>query len=836
MERTEKVANEDPLYQSKGFEDDHIKIINSKKRITEIMREDPLYQSKGFLGVGRVLSGEDRERETPYRPGVTLDIESARLITQAYKETEGEPMVLRRAKAMAKLLDERTINIYTHERIVGNFASKPCALMTHPDEFWRWLDKEIDKGYGTLLTEKERDELHEIHNYWSNKAVHGMERKWLPEAVKPYWYYNKQGAIAWVHWAHTGVPNHEKVLKCGINGIIKEVKERLEEIESDPQIYLNTREYLEQKRFLKAALTGLEALVRFGKRFADKAREMEEAEQDEFRKRELQEIARICDWVPKNPPRNFHEALQSYWLVTLVTRLLDLQTSGLGDRFDQLMYPFYKRDRDAGLITTLEAQELVEHLFLKMNEEGQLVPPAQGASGGIFNVRMLNIGGQTPNGEDATNEMSYIVLDASRTVGLLQPQIAVRVHKKTPTDFLYKVIEVIRTRSGNFSFFNDEVKIPYLLGIGIPLEDARNYSIDGCVRWIIPGKALATRSLEGILSLPKCLEYALFQGKDKFTGKQMGFSTPDPTTFTSIENVIEAFLTQVKFFTEKLVIIANTVHVLEEEYLPQPLLSALLDGCIENGRDCRKYKYYPNTVIPPVGQVTVFNSLAAIKWLVFDQNKVSMKELLDALEKNWEGKESLRQMCIDAPKFGNDNDYVDLLGRDVQKRITRIVRSFKNVWGASYMEDGTGGSAYYNWSGLTGATPDGRKDRDLLNDGTISPYIGTDTKGPTAAIKSVSKIDHVGTFTHLFNQKIAPQYLDDQNKDRFVAYLRTFVDLGVNHVQFNIYDQEMLIDAQKHPEKHNNLVVKIAGYSSYFVDLGKAVQDQIISRTVQSLG
>ena len=686
-----------------------------------------------------------------------------------------------------------------------------------------------------MLTEEERVELHDIHKYWKNKAVHGMERDLLPEDVKPYWYYTNHGAFAWIHFAHGGYPDHEKIFRIGVNGLIEQAQNRLKEIDSDSAVRSNTRDYLEQKRFLQAAIISMEALVRFGKRFAEKARQMALEEKDGKRRKELEEIAEICDWVPGNPSRNLHEALQCYWFVTLVTRLLDLQTSGLGDRFDQIMYPIYKRDKEEGRLSRLEAQELVEHVFLKMNEEGQLVPPAQGASGGIFNVRMLNIGGVTRTGEDATNDMSYIILDAVKALTLLQPQIAVRLHETTPTEFLYKVIEAMRVHSGAFSFFNDKMRIPYLLGMGIPLEDARNYSTDGCVRWAIPGKAIGIRTLDGVFILPKCLEYALYQGVDKFTGKQMGAATPDPSTFTSIDDVIDAFLAQVRFFVDKEVAISNVVDALEEELVPQPLLSALTDDCIEKGQDVRRYKWYANKIIPPVGQVTIFNSLAAMKKLVFDDKKLTMSELIDALKNDWEGKEELRQMFLQAPKFGNDDDYVDILARDVQNGITAVIKSFKNLWGVNFMEDGTAGSSYYNWSGLTGATPDGRKDRDLFNDGTISPTVGTDLKGPTAVLKSVAKIDHVGTFTHLFNQKLTPNTLSDENKDKFVAYLRTFVDLGVHHVQFNVYDRETLLDAQQHPDNYPNLTVKVAGYSSYFVDLGEAVQNQIIARTEQDL-
>ena len=339
------------------------------------------------------------------------------------------------------------------------------------------------------------------------------------------------------------------------------------------------------------------------------------------------------------------------------------------------------------------------------------------------------------------------------------------------------------------------------------------------------------RALSGTVVLPKYLEYALNQGWDKFTGKQMGYPTPDPATFTSIEDVIQAYLTQAKFFLEKQLAIYNLVDVLDGEYLKQPFYSALLDGCIEHGMDCRDYKYYADTLIQPVGQITCINALAAMKKLVFDEKKVTMAELVEALENNWEDKEELRLMFANCPHWGNDDDYVDQIGRDFIQRNTELVHSFRNIWGYEHAEDGTGGSGYFNWSGLTGATPDGRKDRDLFNDGTCSPTIGTDLKGPTAILKSVSKMDHAHTLTHLFNQRFLPQFLEGENKEAFISYLRSFVDLGIHHIQFNIVENKVLLDAQKHPEKHSDLVVRVAGFSAYFVSLATPIQDQIISRT-----
>ena len=810
-------------------------------RITQVMKDDPIYQSKVFRGLGRILDKEEKVDRMPYRAGIKMCIERPRLMTEAYKETEGEPIVLRRAKALAKVMDNMTIYILPHEKIVGNPTSKPSTLIHYPELFWSWVDKAMDKQFKPLLTDEEREELHEIHQYWRGKSLHGMERNLLPEDVKSYFRYDNHGVFAWFHAGHTGGPDFEKIFQVGLNGIIKEAEEKLKEISSDPDIYLDTKKYLEQRRFLEAAIISLNSAVRFGKRFAVMAGEKADQEKNKERKRELLEIAEICSRIPGDPPQTFHEALQCYWFIHLITRILERQAPGLGDRFDQILYPFYKRDVEEGRITREYAQELVEHIILKMNEEGQMVPPLLALSGAPLTERSFTVGGQTEKGEDATNEVTYIVLDAVRALGMVHPAAAVRLHKNTPTELLHTITDTVRDPNANglLDFFNDEMIIPYLTSVGISLEDARNYANLSCLRWTIPGKSIITRHFGPYIALPKCLELALNQGTDPnfFEGKQVGAPTPDPLTFTSIEDVIETYLTQVGFFLEKAITIYNIVDALEEEWMPQPFYSALLEGCIEHGQDCRNYKYFPDTTVQPVGQVNVFNSLAAIKKLVFEEKKVSMVELLDALRNNWEGKEDLRRMCInDVPKFGNDDDYVDMLARDVSLRTTQLVRSFKNIYGGCFMEDGTGGSSYYAWSGFTGATPDGRKVRDLFNDGTISPVIGTDKKGPTAVLKSVGKVDHARTSTHCLNQKFSPVFLSDEYKDTFLAYMRSFVDLGIHHIQFNVIDKDILLDAQQHPDRYGDLTVRVAGYSAYFVDLEKEMQDQIIARTEQQFG
>ena len=808
-----------------------------KIRITQKMRTTLPYQSKGGRGVGRIESAEKKvervkeEGRMPYREEVSLCIERASLITGGYRQWEDDPIILRRAKAMAHYLDNRTLYILPHERIVGNIASKPSSLITFPELWSSWLDKAIDGEYEMLLhDDKDKEELHKIHKYWRGKSVHGMERRLLPKDILDYWFYSNQGVFLWLHGGHVGTPNYERLFKVGLKGIVEEAKVKLEDISSDPELYLHAKEYLKKKEFYEAVIITTEAVIRQGKRFFELLKEKALKERNKERKAKLQEMAEICDWVPENPPRSLHEALQFYWFVNLVTRVLDLQSSGNGDRIDQIFYPFYKNDKDEGKISYERAQELVEHLLLKFNEEGALIPPSQPSAGPLI-TRVTTIGGMTREGADATNEMTYIIIDAKNEMGLNQPAIAVRLHAKTPQVFYNKITKSLLKQPGVYSYFNDNMMIPFLLNLGIPIEDARNYATDGCMRWVLPGKSVCNRALGGFIALPKVLEYALYQGVDKFSGKQMGLRTSDPLTWKSIEDVLDAYENQLRFFLHKLVTIYNLVDVLDGRWLPQPFLSGTLDGCLEAGQDCREYKYFPNTIIQTIGQVNVINAIGGMRKLVFEEKKASMKELIEALKNNWEGKEALRQLFLnEPPKWGNDEDYIDLIGRDFYKKTNNIVKSFKNIWGVSFNEDGTGGSAYFDYSGTTGATPDGRKDRDMFADGTVSPAIGTDVKGPSATLKSVSKIDHSGTFTHLFNQKFTPQELKMANGNNFIAMLRSFVDLDIHHTQFNIIEKETLREAQAHPDKYSDLVVRVAGFSAYFIDLTKPVQDQIINR------
>jgi len=798
------------------------------------------FRYRTMMGQRKGRIGLDKTGLKNYvRPTLKLDIERARFITQSYKDTEGQPMVIRRAKAMANFLNQKTIDIGANDLIAGCVGAYVDDAISYPELYSRWVDKAIDSGYRDMLTDTERTELHAINEYWLTRSVHGAERDMLTEQDKQYWSYLNHGVFLWVHGAHIGqMPNYEKLFRVGLNSIKKEAEAKLREIRRDGKLtHSRPGELMKKRAFLEAVIISIEAAIRWARRYAEVARVKASREEDKTRRNALERIAEACEWVPDNPPRTFFETLQCWYLIMLLVRVLDLQTVGIGDRIDQIWYPAYKKDKEAGRINAQEAQQLIQNVWLKLTELTDFNAPII-ASGAHTTPRYITIGGQDRLGRDATNELTYMIMDSVKSLRLVEPMISVRLHRNTPEEFLHRFAGVLRADSGHYGVFNDEFMIPFLMSKGIPVEDARDWAVEACASYSIVGKPMGHRAVSGLgFALPKCLEYALNEGRDChfFSDKQLGAITPHPVTFTSIEDVIKAYLDQVIFFTEKLVTLSNITDAIEAQWLPQPFNSALLDGCIENATDVRELHYWHKTNIQPVGHTTVVNALVAMKKLIFEDKRINMAELVMALRDNWEGKEELRQMFRDAPKFGNDDDYVDLFARQIQIRTCQVMQAFKNAYGYNVTCDGSGGTSYFHLAGLTGATPDGRKKGDMFNDGTLSPEIGTDNKGPIAVLRSAAKVDPLLTFNHVLNQRFAPASLESENRSKFVNYLRTFIDLVVPHIEFNAVDNHILSEAQAHPENYQDLIVRVAGFSAYFVDMNKEVQDQIMARTQHRL-
>jgi len=767
------------------------------------------------------------------RPGMkwVYELERARLLTESYKQTEGEPMVLRRAKALAYILEHMTLYIRPGELIVGCFASGPDSCAHYPELQYKWVERETGSGmvYSDLLNDEEKKELKEIDSYWEKYAVHHIFNRYLPADLLD---------VTFMFGFEYQTPNYEKILHKGLKGLIEEAlnrKERLVKELWDQTI--SEVEYVKKKDFLDSTIIVLNAAINWGKRFAKLAREMSEKERDPKRKGELRIIAENCEWVPKNPARTLREAIQCYWFIHLIVNYIELPCVGDGIRFDVCMNPFYEKDLKEGRITREDAQELVECVFVKSQETGFLHPPIwSGTGGGALGFQTMTIGGMDANGDDVSGEMSLIVMDAMKTVRTITPPLALRWHDKMPKKLIDKSIECWASGMPQPALFNDKVNILRLAGLGIPIEEAKNYSILTCMIPTIPGKNL-TRISPTYIPVPLCLTAAL--GLDVLPGfwkRPVGNPVPDLEKISSIEQLMDATIENYKWIMHAWAIMSNIGEALYREYVPRPFLSALLDDSIEKAQDFREWQHWQGyREVYIIGLNNLADSLAAIKKVVFENKKATLSELIQALKKNWEGYEELRQMCLEAPKFGNDDDSVDLLSREMGKRIAKETTKFKTIFGSHYITDGTVASAFYLHGATCPATPDGRKAREPFHDGSISPMGSRDHKGPTAVLKSVSKVDPLVTWNHLFNQTFMPQYLVGHNAELFAQYLDTWNDLGIHHIQFSVVSRETLIDAQKHPDKYSDLMVRVCGYSAYFVDLNKGLQDQIISRTPQCL-
>jgi formate C-acetyltransferase len=770
---------------------------------------------------------KDEASRGMFRPGIKLDLQRSRLLTESYKMTEEEPMPIRRAKALDHILSNLKIYIQPWERIVGNHTEEPSGLFFPIDMNWRSVLRAVNSVEGnSLLDDEGRAELEELCKYWDGKCMSDRHKDFFGGDLAKYWKY--EGTFIWSHWSELGVPDYEKLMQVGFKGLIQEAEEKLKEIERTVP-----RDYVDQKEFLLGVLIVLRSVINFAHRYSRLAREMAEQETgDEDFKGRLLEIAETCEWVPENPPRTFLEALQFFFFVHLV-RYVEYSTLGIGIRFDKVFGPYYEKDLAEGHITRNEALELLQLLWVKLHELGLVYSPLLSAIyGGVASLQAITIGGTDSEDRDITNEVSYLVLDTALSMRTLEPSIALRIHDGTPDELFEKAVDVIRTGIGYPSLFNDRVIVPMLQRWDVPPEVSRDYSVSGCVYIELPGKCMARRPMGGI-AVAKCLWWALHQGRNPKTGEQWGAPTPDPRTFRSVDDVMDAYLEQVRFFLDKQCKIEDTVRALYEKYLPRPYYSAILDDCIKNGQDCRKMAYPSNTFCVIIGPTNVADSLAAIKKVIFEGKKVSMEKLIEAMDHNWKGYENVRQLMLQAPKYGNDDDYVDQIMNEVQVRTEAVLESFKDRFGYSCHGDGSGISATYGVAFDTPATPDGRFDGEAFADATLSPMMGRDTKGPTAVLNSAAKIDMVQTYNHLMNQKFLPNYLEDDYKPIFINYLKTWRELGIAHVQFNVVDKETLLDAQTHPEEYQDLIVRVAGYSAYFVDLSRGLQDVIIARTEQ---
>ncbi len=765
-------------------------------------------------------------------------VERARLVTESYQATEGEPYILRRAKALRHLLEHMTIFIDEEELIAGNHAAKPRCAPVFP-EFGLFDEKELDlmpvRKVDTLqISEKDkRFLLDEIFPWWKTRCAGERARHYFsPELLRildsPYRIFNPLSRTRSGHGHY--LPDVRRILHEGFAAVEREARERLKSLDyCDP-------DYAEKMQFYQAALICVEGVRSFQNRFADLAEQMAASCPNARRRQELLLIASNCRRVPYEPARTYYEAVQSFWFVILIDYCGQNGSSISDGRVDQIFRPYYERDLAEGVLTREEAQEILECFWIKHSD---IIKAGTYSSvrnnGGFSTANNLVIGGLDGEGRDAVCDFTYLCLDAEENVFNSEPNTSIRLSSKNPDAFINRVLEIlVRREGGKMPIFNDDLIIPALIRDGLSKKEALDYAIVGCVEPTGYGNTMGSTNA-GMFNLAKCLELALFDGVCQMSGMQMGPKTGMLTDFTSFEQVQEAFRTQVQYFVDLMVCSLNCTEKLIGDYCPHIFSSLLLEGCMEHGRDCtRGGAKYNHIGIQGVGMADVADSLTVLKKLVFDEPRISKAEMLEAMRTNFEGKEVLRQICLNrVPKYGNDIDEADEMAVWTARLYCDCVRGKATVRGGTFRPGLFCLSSNTPLGRQVCALPSGRQAGTPLGDGGLSPKHGMDTHGPTAAARSVAKIPQTLAINGVnCNMKFMPTLLKaPEDRQKLTDLIRTYFSLGGMHIQFNVLTREKLLDAQKHPEKHRSLVVRVAGYSAFFVELDHDIQNEIISRT-----
>jgi len=774
-----------------------------------------------------------REDSLEARP--TVSSERAKIVTDAYRrpDVERAPIPIQRALVFKDLMQKKAIFIDDGELIVGERGPAHKATPTYPEVCCHSLeDLEIlnSRPKTSYAVDEETLQLYhdEIIPFWRGRSM----RDRLLAAMTPEWKDAYEAGI-FTEFMEQRTPGHtvlgDKIYTKGLLDIKKDIEESLARLD-----FYNDPEALDKQYELEAMAIAADALILYARRHAELARSMAAEEKNPQRKKELEKIAAVCDWVPAHAPRDFWEALQYYWFVHVgVTTEYNTWDSFNPGRLDQNLYPFYKKGLEEGTLTRDLARELLEAFWVKFNN--QPAPPKVGVtaeeSGTYTDFALINVGGLKPDGSDGANELSYLILDVIEEMRLLQPSSMVQVSAKNPDSLLLRALKIIRTGFGQPSIFNTDAIVQELMRQGKAVEDARKGGSSGCVEAGAFGREAYI--LTGYFNMPKVLEITLNNGVDPRTGKKIGLETGDPRNFGSFEELMSAFEKQMKHFIDIKIRGNNVVEKLFATYLPSPFLSLFIDDCVAKGKDYHNGGARYNTrYIQGVGLGTITDMLTSLKYNVFDQKIVTMDEMLQALSQNFKGYERLRDHLLNkTPKFGNDDDYADEQARRVFDLYFNLIDNRPTVCGGKYRINLLPTTVHVYFGKVTGATPDGRLAGEPVSEG-ISPVQGMDRKGPTAVIKSEGKLDHIKTGGTLLNQKFTPQLLaDDEGLEKLKDLIRSYFKLMGHHIQFNVVTAETLRDAQKHPEKYRDLIVRVAGYSDYFVDCAKELQDEIIRRT-----
>ncbi|MDI6706190.1 MAG: glycyl radical protein [Bacillota bacterium] len=764
----------------------------------------------------------------------TLSIERAELVTEAYEKYAGKVSVpVLRALTFKHLMENKTICINDGELIVGERGPYPQAAPTYPELCCHSLeDLDIIDGRDKIAF-KVSDEVKKIQQekiipYWRGKSIRDMLFDQMSDEWKECYF-----AGIYTEFMEQRAPGHTvadgKIYRKGFLDFKRDIQQSLSSID-----YLNDPEAYDKQEELKAMLICADAIIRYAERHAEKARELAELEKDPKRKKELEKIAEVCSYVPANAPRSFWEALQAYWFIHLgvITELNTWDSFNPG-KLDQHLYPFYKKETEEGTLTRDEAKELVQCFWVKFNN--QPAPPKVGVtlqeSGTYTDFANINIGGIMPDGTDGVNDVTYMLLEIIGEMKILQPSTNVQVSRKNPDKFVKKACEIIRMGMGFPSVFNTDAVVEELIRQGKSIEDARCGGTSGCVETGAFGKEAYI--LTGYFNIPKILEITLHNGMDPATGKKLGIETGDPCTFETYDELFDAFKKQMHHFIDIKIRGNNIIETLYAKYMPAPFLSIIIDDCIKKGKDYNAGGARYNTnYIQGVGTGSITDSLAAIKYHVYDNKNIAMAELIEALDNNFEGYEKIRQLLINkAPKYGNDDDYADSIMVSVFDAYFNEVDGRNNMKGGKYRIDMLPTTCHIYFGSVIGALPDGRKAGEPLSEG-ISPVQGVDKYGPTAVIKSAAKMDHLKTGGTLLNQKFTPQVMEgEEGLEKLTHLIRAYFKMDGHHIQFNVISADTLRAAQANPEKYQNLIVRVAGYSDYFRNLNKKLQDEIIART-----
>jgi len=764
--------------------------------------------------------------------------ERAELITEFYQSDIANQVSfpVKRALAFKYIMEKKKICINDGELIVGERGPSPKATPTYPEvnihsmrDFKLLNDR---KKIPFKVSEKTKKIYKEkIIPYWKGKSM----REKIFNEVSDEWIDAYEAGV-FTEFMEQRAPGHTvldgKIYKKGMLDFKEDIKKSIESLDfmNDPEAYYKREE-------LKAMDIAVDALIIFAKRYAEKALKLAEKEQNPQRKKELKKIAEICNHVPAHAPRTFHEALQYYWFVHVgVITELNPWDSYCPGRLDQHLYPFYKKENEDGELTREQAKELLQAFWIKFNNHP--APAKVGVTAEESNTytdfSTINIGGLKTDWSDGVNEVTYMVLETIGEMKLIQPNPAAQISKKSPDRYVKSVLRVVRKGYGQPSIFNSDAIIQELMRQGKAIEDARDGGVSGCVETGAFGKE--NYNLTGYFNLTKVLEITLHNGIDPRTGKQIGIKTGDPLKFKTFDELFAAFSKQLQHFIDIKVTGNNIIERLYATYIPTPLLSLLTDDCIKNGKDYHNGgPRYNTSYIMGVGLGSMTDIMTSIKYNVFDKKNFTMKTLLDALDKDFKGHDNIRNMVLNkTPKYGNDDDYADSLTTKIFNTYYDTVHGRKNTKGGDYQINMLPTTVHVYFGSVIGATPDGRKAGMPLSEG-ISPVQGADRNGPTAVIKSVSKFDHLKTGGTLLNQKFTPKILGDEEGISKLSHLiRTHFKFDSHHVQINVVSANTLRDAKKNPDKYRDLIVRVAGYSDYFVDLIPSLQDEIIRRTEHS--